>query len=135
MDLLLDTHILVWAHTNDSRLSEKAKNLITDTQNKIYFSPVSIWEVEIKHNAHPDYFPFSGERLDYLSRAADMIFLPLLSRQIALLGRLHYADNAPRVHKDPFDRILICQAKAENMLFLTHDSLIPFYDEPCVISV
>ena len=52
-----------------------------------------------------------------------------------LLDTLSYSDKASRVHKDPFDRLLICQAKSENMLFLTHDELIPFYNESCIISV
>ena len=52
-----------------------------------------------------------------------------------LLDTLYYSPKAPQTHKDPFDRILICQAKAESMLLMTHDSLIPYYNEPCVLSV
>ena len=46
-----------------------------------------------------------------------------------------YSEKAPREHRDPFDRMLLCQAKAENLNFVTHDELIPFYNENCVISV
>lgn len=135
MRLLLGTHILAWFHTEDAKMSSKAWNLIMNDENSVYYSPVSIWESEIKHNLHPDDFPFSGKRLDELSKESGMNFLPLLSEQIALLNTLKYSPAAKRPHKDPFDRMLICQAKAENMLFLTHDELIPFYNEPCVISV
>ena len=135
MNLLLDTHILVWFHTEDKRLSSKALDLIMNDDNLVYYSPISIWESEIKHNLHPDDFPFSGKRLDELSKTSGMFFLPLLSEQIFLLNSLKYSPNAKRTHKDPFDRMLICQAKAENMLFLTHDELIPFYNEPCVVCV
>ena len=135
MNLLLDTHILVWFHTEDVRLSSKAISLIMDDGNDVYYSPLSIWESEIKHILHPDDFPFSGKRLDELSKNSGMIFLPLISEQIFLLDSLKYSPNAKKLHKDPFDRMLICQAKAENMMFLTHDELIPFYNEPCVVSV
>ncbi|MCR5622001.1 MAG: type II toxin-antitoxin system VapC family toxin [Treponema sp.] len=135
MKLLLDTHVLVWLHTNDVRLSQKARSLISDISNTVFYSPVTIWESEIKHSLHPEDFPFSGKRLDELSRAADIIFLPLLPKQIALLSSLQYSREAMRPHKDPFDRMLICQAKSEGMLFLTHDELIPYYSEPCVVAV
>ena len=106
-----------------------------DNENLVYYSPVSIWESEIKHNLHPNDFPFSGKRLDELSKISGMIFLPLLSEQIFLLNSLRYSPDAKKAHKDPFDRMLICQAKAEDMQFLTHDELIPLYNESCVISV
>ncbi|MBO4321130.1 MAG: type II toxin-antitoxin system VapC family toxin [Treponema sp.] len=135
MKLLLDTHILVWFHTEDARLTTKALDLIMDDENLVYYSPLSVWESEIKHNLHPDDFTFSGKRLDELCKASGMIFLPLVSEQIFLLNSLKYSPTAKKTHKDPFDRMLICQAKAEGMYLLTHDELIPFYNEPCVISV
>ncbi len=54
MKLLLDTHILLWAISNDMRLPEKARKLIEDETNEIYYSVISLWEVEIKHLAYPD---------------------------------------------------------------------------------
>ena len=83
----------------------------------------------------PDDFPFSSSRLDELCRVSDMIFLPLKSEHIFMLKTLHYSETAKKPHKDPFDRMLICQSKSENMKFLTHDSLIPFYEEDCIIPV
>lgn len=54
MNLLLDTHILIWALNGDPRLPERARDMILDNGNAIYYSSVSIWEVSIKHANHPD---------------------------------------------------------------------------------
>lgn len=56
-------------------------------------------------------------------------------RHAYMLETLRYADNATKKHRDPFDRLLLAQAKVENMFFITHDELIPYYNEPCVVSV
>ena len=63
MNLLLDTHILIWALNDDPRLSEKARNLILDENNAIYYSSVSIWGISIKHANHPDNVEFTGKEL------------------------------------------------------------------------
>ncbi len=60
--------------------------------------------------------------------------LPILNKHVFVLKDLKYPDNAPR-HNDPFDRIMIAQAKIEGMKFLTHDALIPYYNEAFIISV
>lgn len=61
MKILLDTYILLWTLSNDTRLPEKAKKLIENEDNEIYYSIVSLWKVEIKHLAHPDVMPISTE--------------------------------------------------------------------------
>ena len=63
MNILLDTHILLWALSNDVRLPEKARKLIEDENNEIYYSIISLWEVEIKHLTHPDAMPVSAKKL------------------------------------------------------------------------
>jgi PIN domain nuclease of toxin-antitoxin system len=135
MKMLLDTHILAWFHTESKRIDPQAWNLIMDKKNTIYYSPVSLWECEIKYTIHSDNFPLSANKLSYLCMASDMIFLPLQPEHIFSLSTLHYSETAPKPHKDPFDRMLICQAKTEGMKFITHDSLIPYYEEECVISI
>lgn len=62
------------------------------------------------------------------------IVLPILNRHVSALETLKRQENAPK-HNDPFDRMMVAQAKTENLIFLTHDSLIPYYDEPFIISV
>ena len=63
-----------------------------------------------------------------------MKVLPILNKHVFALKDLRYSDSVPR-HNDPFDRIMIAQAKIEEMKFLTHNVLIPYYNEPFIISV
>ncbi len=70
MRILLDTHILLWALSNDAKLPEKARELIEDEGNEIYYSMISLWEVEIKHLAHPDMMPVSAEEISGYCRQA-----------------------------------------------------------------
>ncbi|MBP3709569.1 MAG: type II toxin-antitoxin system VapC family toxin [Treponema sp.] len=135
MKVLLDTHILVWFHTRDSRLSEKAWDMLLDVQNNICYSSVNIWETQLKHLNHPQSINFSGEELNMLSLRANLTCLHIKPEHSIALKMLSYSTDAPRPHKDPFDKMLICQAKVENMLFMTHDSLIPYYNEPCILQV
>ena len=135
MRFLLDTHILLWTHLDDSNLSPKAREIILNPQNEIYYSAISIWETQIKHMKHPMEFTITGELLDTLCVKAGLKCLNVYPEHSYILQTLSYSSDAPREHKDPFDRMLICQAKAEKLFFLTHDELIPYYNEPCVISV
>ncbi len=134
MNLLLDTHILIWALNDDPQLSEKAKEMILDPDNVVYYSVISIWEISIKHSAHPEDLEFSGRELSEFCQEAGFLPLALRDKQVYALETITRSENAPR-HNDPFDKILVAQAKAENMSFLTHDSLIPYYEERCIISV
>lgn len=134
MKILLDTHILIWLHTNDEQLSEKARKIILDPANTVYYSAVNIGEIQIKYQKSPENFPYNPKLIMELNRMANIRCVPVLPQHSLVLSTLSYPQNAPR-HNDPFDRMLICQAKAENMLLMTHDSLIPNYDEPCIVSV
>ena len=73
MNLLLDTHLLIWALNEDPRLSNKARELILDSDNAIYYSAVSIWEVSIKHSLHPDDIACSGKELAQYCKEAGFI--------------------------------------------------------------
>ena len=134
MNLLLDTHILIWALNEDPKLSEKARSLILDPGNAVYYSSVSIWEVAIKHALHLDNVAFSGKELSQYCQEAGFLPIEMRDRHVYALETITRADDAP-AHHDPFDRILIAQAKAENLSFLTHDSLIPYYNETCIVPV
>lgn len=135
MNILLDTHILIWLHQNDGRLSQKAREIIINPQNEVFYSSISIWEAQMKYLKHPEVFSFSGEMLDRLSIEANLSCLYVKPSHSIALKSLSYSKNAPKLHNDPFDQMLICQAKVENMLFLTHDSLIPYYNEHCIVPV
>ena len=134
MNLLLDTHILIWALNEDPKLSAKARELILDPDNAIYYSPVSIWEIAIKHAIHPEHIAFTGKELSQYCQEAGFLSVEMRDKHVYALETLTCSVGAP-AHHDPFDRMLVAQAKAENLSFLTHDSLIPYYDEKCIISV
>lgn len=134
MNLLLDTHILIWALNDDSRLPKKAKEMILDPDNAVYYSSISIWEVSIKHMLHPENVTFSGEELSGYCQEAGFIQVEMRDRHVFALETLKREKDAPE-HADPFDRMLIAQAKSENLTFLTHDALLPFYGEKCVVLV
>lgn len=134
MKILLDTHILLWAISNDERLSEKARKLIENADNEIFYSIISLWEVELKRIAHPDVMPVSAQQVADYCQQSGFQSLMLKEKHIYTLTGLKREETAPP-HKDPFDRILICQASTENMMFVTHDSLMLGYNEPCILVV
>ena len=134
MNLLLDTHILIWALNEDPRLPEKAREMILDKDNAVYYSSVSVWEISIKHTNHPDNVAFSGKELAQFCQEAGFLPVEMRDKHVFALETIQRVEGAPP-HHDPFDRMLIAQAKAENMSFITHDSLIPYYEEKCIIPV
>lgn len=134
MKVLLDTHILLWAISDDSRLSEMARSLIENEENEIYYSILSIWEVELKQIAHPESMFVTAQELVGYCEKSGFYPVQIKEQHIFELSRLKRDANAPQ-HKDPFDRLLICQALTENMMLITHDKLIPQYEVPCILAV
>lgn len=132
MKILLDTHLPILIHTNTNKLPKAFLAYAQDSENQFYYSSASIWETQIKYTKNKTLFPISGSMLDKYCLQAGMNCLLVKPEHSFLLDTLSYSDKAPREHKAPFDRLLICQAKSENMLFLTHDELLPFYNEACV---
>jgi len=134
MNLLLDTHLLIWTLNEDPKLPAKAKELILDPGNTIFYSSVSIWEIAIKHAIHPDNVEFTGKELSGFCQEAGFLPVEVKDRHVFALETLKRPDHAPK-HNDPFDRMLIAQAKAENLTFLTHDELLPYYGEYCIVPI
>lgn len=134
MKLLLDTHILAWALSGDHNLPQKACSLINDNNTQLFCSAAAIWEISIKHAKRPDLFGLSAEKTIQYCSEYGVYQLPLFSRHILSLDSLHREETAP-IHNDPFDRIMIAQAKTDNLLFVTHDALLKFYNEPCILYV
>lgn len=134
MKILLDTHIALWAIADSKKLSEEATQMLEAEKNKIYYSIASVWEVAIKHKIKPEQMPISEEAFLDLCEDTGFELLPVEAEHIFAVKTLKRPADAPK-HNDPFDRILLAQAKSENMNFLRHDSLIPFYKEKCVISI
>lgn len=134
MKILLDTHIAIWSVLDSEELSDEARAMILDDNNEIYYSVASIWEITIKHMTHPETFLHSGRSLEKGCDANGFVPLPIYNRHAIELETLVRSKDAPP-HKDPFDRILLAQAKSEGMGFMTHDTLIPYYNESFIISV
>lgn len=134
MKLLLDTHIILWALDDNPQLSNQARNLIMDTKNDIYYSSASVWETTIKYMAKPDRIHISGSELSNLCKKMGYRMLPITDEHVNALETLIYHSQI-QTHNDPFDRIMLAQAKADGLKFIMHDSKIPFYEEECVVSV
>lgn len=134
MNLLLDTHIAIWALNDDAALSAKARELILDPDNTIYYSAVSVWEVLLKHARRPEDIPFNEKDFSAACKEAGFIPLGLTDKHMLAVSTLTRPD-ACKAHNDPFDRLLLAQAKVENFSFLTHDEQIPDYQEKCIIPV
>lgn len=134
MKLLLDTHIALWAISDSKRLSEALRELLENEDNAVYFSVASVWEVAIKRKIHPDEMPMDEEEFVSLCEESGFERLDIRIPHIFALKELTRPEAAPR-HNDPFDRLLLAQAKSEAFIFVTHDSLIAGYNEPCVMAI
>ncbi len=111
----------------------RRKDIILDETNEIFYSTASVWEITIKHMLHPDKIRINGSLLEKGCESNGYVVLPILNEHVSALETLKRSENAPK-HNDPFDRIMVAQAKAEGLMFLTHDALIPYYDESFIIS-
>lgn len=132
MKLLLDTHILLWTLTNSPDLPPLARKLIGDRSNDIFFSSLSAWETELKHEKHPQQMTIGGKELaDYAMRSG-FYHIGVGLNEIHLLRTLKRKEKTPE-HHDPFDRMLICQASANGMFLLTKDVRISEYMDPSII--
>ena len=121
MNLLLDTHLLIWAAEESDRLPKDAADLIVDPGNRLYFSAASIWETAIKA---------ALKRPDFTTNAAvlrrglldnDYVEVPVSGVHGAAVALL------PALHRDPFDRLLVAQAVEEGLLLLTADPEVAAY--------
>ena len=118
--ILLDTHILIWALSAPDRLSPRQHAALTDPTERVMFSAVSIWEVAIKAQRHPN-LPFRAEDL---ARAARQTGFDELKLDAASAFVLH---DLPPHHADPFDRMLIAQAIEAQARLATQDDAIRRY--------
>ena len=107
MKLLLDTHILLWSAGQPEKLSGEARSLLLDTSNVLFFSAASIWEIVIKRGLGRDDF-----KVDPLRLLKQLVINGY--EEVAVSSDHSLAVEAlPLLHKDPFDRILIAQARTE----------------------
>ncbi|TWJ26398.1 type II toxin-antitoxin system VapC family toxin [Geobacter argillaceus] len=122
MNILLDTCTFLWLVADSPDLSENARRLFADPDNDVYLSVASAWEIIVKHNLGKLPLPVPSHEFIKNNRTRHRIeTLALDEAAVLQLSRL------PEYHKDPFDRILICQAIAGSMTILTPDTHITRY--------
>ncbi len=118
MKLLLDTHVLLWWLGNDTALTAQARSLIGNPENTVFVSAVTLWEIWLKQSLGKLRLPsnfeekLAGESFESLPLTADH------AREVALL---------PWHRRDPFDRMLVAQARAADLKFLTADDITGAY--------
>ena len=117
---LLDTHTLLWFLRDSPQLSSKALELIT-TENKVYVSIASLWEIAIKKSIGKLEFEHSIEKIAELCHEKDILILQIQPKYFDKIIKL------PNIHNDPFDRLIIAQAIIENLVIITKDTIIPKY--------
>lgn len=118
MNLLLDTHVILWWLMDDSKLSPLAKDLISDVNSLIFISAASVWEISIKKNLGKLEVP---DDIDKVFLSNEFEDLPITLKHAQVAGSL------PKHHIDPFDRMLIAQAQCENIRLLTSDKKLLDY--------
>lgn len=131
MNILLDTHFLLWFARGDHRLPDDLREAIEDPANGVFANEVSVLEIAIKHAKSPEAMPYSGEDFVSLCEKGHIDLRPLSLEAILAYGGLFF-NKVGDLHKNPFDRLLIAQAKTESLTFATHDRLLALYDEPAV---
>lgn len=124
MRLLLDTHVLLWAAYRPERLSAEATELLSDPTNELLFSAASIWEVAIK--AGLGRTDFTADPHVLRRELVDNGY-----RELAI-SALHASgvSGLPDIHRDPFDRLIVAQARAEGITLLTADAKVLAYGAP-----
>ena len=121
MNLLLDTHVLLWWLDDPTLLSEQALTSIKDTNNEVIVSVVSAWEIAIKKTLGKLEAP---DDLKQVITDAGFVLMPINYEHV------WEVKNLPFHHDDPFDRLLVAQAKLEHLMFVTRDSQLRAYNIP-----
>ena len=122
MKYLFDTHVMLWFLEDSDELSKKAKSILKNGENELYWSAASYWEISVKISlgklALEKEWKVLLEQEKKFNRIID---LPVYQRHCEPHVKL------PWFHRDPFDRLLICQALSENLTILTKDTMIKKY--------
>lgn len=122
MRLLLDTHIFLWFLNGDPQLSSQFRDYIQNPNNNVYLSVVSVWEATIKYQLGK--LPFPESPATYLPRQRIRHQIDSLQIDEASITQLI---RLPPLHRDPFDRLLICQSIQHNLTIVTADQAIINY--------
>ena len=127
MRLLLDTCTFLWVLADAPGLSPRARQLVRDPANDVYLSAASAWEIAVKHGLGRLRLPAPPERFVPEEREHHGIEALALEEESVL-----YAHRLPALHRDPFDRVLVCQAIVHGLTILTPDPLVTQYPVRCL---
>lgn len=119
MRILLDSHVLLWWLADDPELTAAPREMIAAPENLIAFSAASIWEIRIKQ---------AIGKLDLPANFADVLVRQPFEPLSVTVAHAHALQELPLLHRDPFDRLLIAQARVEGMTILTRDNAFTQYD-------
>ncbi|MBW4464853.1 MAG: type II toxin-antitoxin system VapC family toxin [Pegethrix bostrychoides GSE-TBD4-15B] len=122
MRILLDTHIFLWFISGDTQLSTGVRDAIRDADNEVYLSAISVWEAIVKYQLGK--LPLPEHPETYLPKQRDLhqiASLALDESSVIQLAKL------PPLHRDPFDRMLICQALQNGLTIATVDTAVRAY--------
>ena len=126
MNLLLDTHVALWAITDNPKLSQKARELIQSPKTTVWVSAASVWEIAIKHTLGRGDMPVSSQAaVDYFRKSGYRFLAVEVEHTVAV-------EDLAAHHQDPFDRILVAQALVEPMRLMTHDPLVALYSDTII---
>jgi PIN domain nuclease of toxin-antitoxin system len=120
--LLLDTHVFIWWDSEPKRLSHRALALCNDPENELVLSVVSLWEIQIKSQIDKIRLRLPLPDLVRTQQETNsMVLLPLTGPHVYTL------DELPHFHRDPFDRMLVAQAKVEKLRLISSDEMLKRY--------
>lgn len=126
MEYLIDTHILLWAIMNSNKLSKKEQQVLSDETNTIFVSPISFWEIAIKHqNKKLDLGKVNILHIPHIAEQLDFSLLNPEPYDYLTIGQIPQKEN----HRDPFDRMLIQQAIRNNLVLISKDEKFHQYEE------
>ncbi len=117
---IIDTHVLLWLLSEPDKLSATAKRILQEDD--LYISMASLWEIAIKQSNGKLELPFTPEDLYAICIERDIQVKQIMP------SHLNQLSNLPKIHNDPFDRLIICQSLADNIPILTCDGKIRLYN-------
>ncbi len=126
MNLLLDTHVALWAITDSPKLAQKARELIQSPKTTVWISAASVWEIAIKHAIGRGDMPVASQDAMRYFRESGYRFLAIETEHVVAV------EDLATHHQDPFDRILVAQALVEPMRLMTHDPIVALYSDTII---
>jgi PIN domain nuclease of toxin-antitoxin system len=126
LNILLDTHVALWAITDSPRLTARARELILAPSSVVWISAATIWEIAIKHSLGRGDMPVTAEAASGYFRASGYRFLSIEPEHASAVAEL------PAHHADPFDRMLVAQALLVPMRLLTADAMVARYSDTVI---